>query len=191
MGKITQYMIHCTDTPPWVKVNKSTLNRWHLGPRKNKDGTITYKGITYPDMKSAPLSEIHKNFVGRGWDRFGYHKLFHRDGKIEIITPISNDISLSSDEMTWGCSGQNANTYHVALVGGRLQNNKAPKTHKEFLQLFTYQQFLSIQSDIRKFLNRYDSVRICGHYQYNKKKLCPNFKVDQLAELLELNDFLL
>ena len=191
MARILQYMIHCTDTPPWVKVNRSTLYRWHLGPKKNKDGSVMYLGKLYESMNDAPLSPIHQNFVGRGWSKFGYHKLFSRDGKSETLVKINEDHILSYDEMTWGCSGQNVMTYHVALVGGRLQNNKSPKKHMKFHDLFTNAQFFAIQNDIKEFLAKHDNVQVCGHYHHSKRKKCPNFDVSMLGTALGLDIYFL
>jgi len=188
MGLITQYMVHCTDTAPWVKVNKTTLFRWHLAPRKNSDGTFTYKGVKYDDLSKADLSPMHERFFGRGWDRYGYHKLIHRDGTVEIITPINRDAFLSTDETTWGCTGQNSHSIHVALVGGRLQDNKPLKKPVDFFKIFTYQQFIALQKDIKQILARYEAVKVTGHYNHSKKP-CPNFDVKDLAELFGLEMF--
>ena len=190
MGKLMRYMIHCTDTAPWVKVNRATLYRWHLGPKKFKDGSVMYRGIKYPSMKDAPLEPLHENFVGNGWSKFGYSKLIHRDGTVEVIVSNNGDNKIDYDEMTWGCSGMNEITYHVALVGGKLQNNKSPKKHMKFFDLFTRSQFLALQTDIKEFLARHPHAKICGHYQYSKKK-CSNFDVKFLSSLFELDDYFL
>lgn len=190
MGLLTQYMVHGTDTAPWVKVNKATLFRWHMAPRKNTDGTFTYRGINYTDLSDIDLPPIHERYFGRGWDRYGYHKLIHRDGKVEIITPVGKDAFLSNDEMTWGCSGQNSRSIHVALVGGRLQDNKTLKKHVDFFKIYTYQQFLALQKDIKQTLAKYDAVKVTGHYNYSKK-MCPFFDVKDLAELFGLEMYFL
>lgn len=191
MGKVMQYMIHCTDTPPWVKVNRTVLYRWHLGPKKHKDGSVTYLGIKYPSMKEAPLSPIHKNFVGRGWSKYGYSKLFWRNGRVEELVKHNNDGYISYDEMTWGCAGQNAVTYHVALVGGKLQNNQSPPKGLTFDKLFTDPQFDSLQRDVKQFLFKYPHARVCGHYQYDRRKKCPNFDVTELAKSYQIEEYLL
>ena len=191
MGRISQYMIHCTDTPPHLRVNKRLLRRWHMAPRREKDGTFVYKGKRYEKLKYANLEDLHRRVEGRGWDRLGYHKLIHRDGTVEVITKIGDDNYLGNDEMTWGCAGQNDNAYHVALVGGRTKENKSPKKDAKFLDIFTYQQFIAIQDDIKSFLGKHEHVKVSGHYFFDKRKRCPNFDVRELAELLDLNEFLL
>ncbi len=159
-----------------------------MSPRKNADGTVTYLGVTYDKLKDAPLKNNHLRSVGRGWDRYGYHVLIHRDGTEEIITPINRDLTLTNDEMTWGCAGQNENSIHVALVGGRLQDNKPLKKKVKFFDIFTYAQFMAIQRHVKKTLARYEKVKVCGHYKYSKK-MCPNFDVADIAELFDLEAY--
>lgn len=191
MSIIKQVIIHCTDTPPWTKVNKSTLYRWHLGPKKHKDGSVTYLGVKYKSMKDAPLTPIHENFVGRGWSKYGYHILIHRNGKVEVITPIDDDNYLNNDELAWGCAGQNSISIHIALVGGKLQNNQSPKQLKKFDHLFTTSQFLSLQKFLKEYLAKNSYVKVAGHNQFTKRKLCPNFDVGKLMELYQLEKYYL
>ena len=183
------YLVHASSTFPSMRVDEAKIDHWHKAPRRNPDGTITYLGKTYPDLELAPLQPQHVGKWGNGWDRYGYWKIIHRDGTETILTPIDSDDYVTNDEMTWGAAGVNRKSVHVCLEGGYFENRKKPKTLQGFLDLFTEQQFYTLQNDIKKFIFEHPNIKIAGHNQFTNKKLCPGFNVPDFLGLLGLSEY--
>lgn len=183
MGTWKKICIHCTDTPPNMLVSKSTLDRWHKGPRDVVDGVI-FLGKKYmtredlPDIKlgGIPIIELH----GRGWTRYGYRLIIHRDGTKEILTPDNDDNYISNDEMTWGAKGINSETAHIVLEGGwKEENGKYVKSGKfDFFDVFTDAQYWTLELYLKETLGDHISLEVLGHYQVpGSGKTCPNFDI--------------
>lgn len=181
MATLENYIAHCLETPPSMRVDEAKLDHWHRAPRKNADGTYTYLGKTYKDLSEAPLEPQHIGNFGRGWDRYGYCKIIHRDGSKTILVNIDGDDYITNDEMTWGAAGKNASSVHVALEGGLLPGGKKPKKLLDFFDLFTDEQFYALAEDIRDFVSKHPQVKVSGHNQHSSK-LCPGFDMNEFLK---------
>jgi len=189
MGKLTYIVIHCSDTPPQMKVTREMIESWHKGPRYNPDNTITYMGRTYYANSELPNDylngkPIHK-LIGRGWDRLGYSDIFHRDGRVENITEYNQDNIIDAKEMTWGAVGVNSISRHIVLVGGWRGNMRTGRF--PFFDIFSEAQFLSMDRYLRYNISLHPDIKIIGHYQVpGANKTCPNFDVERFCILLKI-----
>jgi len=185
--KLTYLVIHCTDTPPEMRVSKSDLEQWHKSPCDNKDGSVTYLGRRYKSRNDLPDHKINGRLVrllnGRGWDRLGYSDKIDRDGIIDNLTPYNKDGIVDKGEITWGATGINSISRHVVLVGGwkgRERSLTAP-----FSELFTPEQFLSLSDYILDTIKENPKIKIIGHRDVpNANKTCPNFDVMKFCILI-------
>ena len=110
-----------------------------------------------PDTDSINARDIHKMHLGFGWHGIGYHKIICRNGLIENGRP----------EYWVGAhtKGKNDESLGVCLIGR---------------DVFTKQQYISLEKVIRKWKKDYPDAQIKGHYQaINTKKTCPNFNVQE------------
>jgi N-acetylmuramoyl-L-alanine amidase len=179
MTKQQKYLvIHCLDTPPTMTVSKWMLEEWHKAPRDNSDGTVTYLGKVYSQRSYLPKDKINgvsiKILNGRGWDRLGYSQVIHRSGEAETVTPFKVDGVIEYHEMTWGATGINAVSRHIALEGGwsGQEHNKI----FSFWDVFTEGQFVTLMSIINHELDKKGAIQVIGHNQVSSKT-CPNFDV--------------
>lgn len=189
MAKLENYIIHCASTPPTMIVDEAKLDHWHMAPRKNADGTYTYLGKTYKNLSEANLKPQHVGKIGRGWDRYGYCKIIHRDGSKTVLVNIDGDDYISNDEMTWGAVGKNASSVHICLEGGLLSGGKKPKKLLDFFELFTDEQFYALTEDIRNFVSKHPKVKVSGHQKYSSK-LCPGFDVEYFLTSIGLTELI-
>ena len=180
MGKLTYLIIHCTDTPVGMIVNKGKLDEWHKGPRLLDDGTYKYLGKIYLTIDDLPNDTLNgkpiRNIRGRGWDRLGYSDIIDWEGEVTNLTLYNEDQWVQSHEMTWGASGFNSISRHVVVVGGRSENYKIADT-------LTDTQGDSLKQYVEKFLVVHDDCKVAGHYHFTDKKTCPNFDVEKFLEL--------
>lgn len=188
MAELKILCIHCADTHPGYRVDKGVLEQWHMGPCDIwKDGKIVgvkYLGDMYPDRDHLPNELIDQRHIrelhGRGWDRLGYSDLIHRNGDIENLTQYDDDDYISSDEITWGCSGINSKTRHVCLEGGKNTQNESGVFL--FHEIFTDAQFTTLAGYMNQFLKDHKGDKIAGHYMFTDKKTCPNFTIGTFLE---------
>jgi hypothetical protein len=188
MGKLKNYIVHCTDTPMGMRVTKDMLDEWHMAPKIIRHGMIKYLGKEYRELNEAPLKDIHKGIWGNGWDRFGYKLIIHRDGTTTILSKVNDDQEISSDEMTWGVAGMNSTSVHVVLEGGWLIDGSKPKNLCNFHDLFTEQQWFVLRGNIVNFIGKHKQVEVSGHNRYSEK-LCPGFGVSMMMRDMGLEDF--
>lgn len=180
MGEYKFLIIHCAATYPEFVLSKEVLDEWHKGPRDNQGGTVTYLGKTYQDRFSLPHDKLNGkpilNMHGRGWDRYGYRDIIHRDGAIENITPFTDDNWITNSEMTWGATGINKYSVHICLEGGLLHGRTVPFNKAEIV-LYTLDQLEALENYILVETARHPQIKVAGHYQFTKEKKCPNFNV--------------
>lgn len=188
MAYLEEYIVHCADTPKTMKVTAACLDEWHMAPRKLSDGKIRYLGKTYPSLEETPLKPQHIGKWGRGWDRYGYKTLIHRDGTKTTLVQVDSDQYITSDEMTWGAAGINSKSVHVCLAGGKLDHNKKYTTLQDFYDLFTEEQFYALRDDITEFISKHPQVKVSGHNMYSTK-LCPGFDVSVMMDLMGLKEY--
>jgi len=181
--KLALLMIHCTATPQGREVTKEELEQWHMGPRVNADGTVTYLGKKFQPGKlpndkigGVPISKLK----GNGWSRLGYSDMIHIDGTLENLTPFNQDDEVQDDEKTWGCAGKNSVARHIVLVGGtdKKGNAKDTRTAAQIETLRIYLPYVTI---------RHPQVQICGHNQF-ASKACPSFDVPRFMRKIEMKE---
>ena len=186
-------VIHCTDSPYNREIIPDDLWKWHLGPKKNSDGTFVYQSKKYtkeqlkdvymklPSGKSIPVLSCG----GRGWRQVGYSDLIQRSGKLLNLVPYTFDNVINSFEVTNGASGYNSVSRHVVLAGGWTNTNPVikngidPSTKKYMTpeMLYTPEQIETLLMYIEMQLRIVPSLIIVGHNQL-AAKTCPNFDVN-------------
>lgn len=184
-----QLVIHTTDTPYNRDVRRKDILQWHLLPKRNDDGTITYKGKKYaskdelPDEKIEGL-DIRKNVNGRGWKVPGYSDMIYRDGTLENIVPYNFDDVIDSAEVTNGATGYNSNSRHVVLAGGwskdgTVHNGKhRDGSYFRAEDLYTPEQIKTLVEYIEMQREMVPGLKVVGHNELSLKT-CPNFDVQQ------------
>jgi len=192
MANLLRYLIvHCSSTPPTMKVTKGMLEEWHMGPLFNKDGSVNYLGLKYKTRRDLPKDFINGKPIlslsGRGWDRLGYSDKFDRDGTIENLTPYDDDDLVEQNEVTWGATGVNHVARHIMLVGGwRGQEHGGTFP---FTDIFTSSQFISLNRYFGKQLLLHPNIKIVGHRDIpNANKTCPNFDVIKFCRALSIQE---
>lgn len=189
---IMKYLvIHTTDSPFDREITPDDLYKWHLGPRKNSDGTFTFKGVVYTkeQLKGKKLtlpSGIVVNAIdiqGNGWKQVGYSDLIQRSGQLVNLVPYNDNNVIDSAEVTNGAAGYNSISRHVALAGGwtqdkTIKNGKNPKTGEYLLpeELYTEKQLETLKRYIIAQKSLVPDVIVVGHNQLSQKT-CPKFDV--------------
>ena len=187
---LTYLVIHCSDTPATMLVDKEDLEQWHKSPRDNSDGTVTYLGKTFANRSKLPNDTINGSSIyhltGRGWDRLGYSDMIHRDGVVENITPYDDDNIVEAGELTWGATGVNSISRHIVLVGGWFEKQRSG-TFK-FDDIFTSHQFIALKSYMENMLTDHPQIKFVGHRDIPKaNKTCPNFNVIEFCKSLSIH----
>ncbi len=200
MAKELKYLvIHCSDTPPDMAVTTDTLAKWHMGARKNRDGSYNFLGRTYSleTLKTVDLilpsgKRIKANrTIGNGWSRLGYADMITRvNSKIINVTPHNYDGVVDDFEISYGASGVNDVARHLMLVGG-WSVDKLNKTGKDsngiYLppeETYTEDQLKMLEDYIKMNQLQKPDIIVCGHNELNKilgnnlnPRTCPNFDV--------------
>lgn len=104
-----------------------------------------------------------------GWSGVGYHRLVNLDGSIDVLAHF--------DRVTNGVAGHNANSIHIAYVGGvqRSNVNIPQDTRTEAQNKALLLCIKEAQEYVRKSGARAD---ILGHRDFpNVRKACPSFDV--------------
>jgi N-acetylmuramoyl-L-alanine amidase len=112
-----------------------------------------------PDDRDVDAEEIHRWHKERGWDGIGYHYVIKRNGITENGRPVY-----------WTgahVSGHNHHSIGICLIG----RNDFADVQMEALKKLLY---------ALKFKNQ--DARICGHYELDDRKTCPNFAVGSWLE---------
>ena len=112
------------------------------------------------DIGAKEIRDWHVN--GNHWRDIGYHWVIRRDGTVEKGRP--------EYQIGAHCSGHNAHSIGVCLVGGTKKDVRIPEDN------FTEAQFASLAKLVRELLVRYPGVTIHGHCEY-AAKACPVFSV--------------
>lgn len=167
-------VLHCTATIEGSEVTSEQIKRWHMGAKKEKNGTVTYRGKNYPNMAALPdeylFGKKAKETNGRGWAQVGYSDMFHLNGNVENLVPYDEDNIVEPWEITNGAFGYNSTSRHVVYVGG------LDKTTKKGKDTRTTGQLESLPEYVKKTIALHPDIIVCGHYQVNPTG-CPNFDV--------------
>lgn len=112
-----------------------------------------------PQFDSVGVKEINQWHLDRGWKGIGYHYVIRRTGVVET----------AREEGVIGahCKEANKDSLGVCLVG---RGKFTPEQKESLLRLF-------IDLGERHRIGLKDWY--C-HYQFNKKKTCPNVKMDEV-----------
>ena len=90
MAKIRRIIVHCTGEPDNARRNYDYYKHWFFDVRR--------------------------------WKHFGYHAVVYQDGTWQQLQPLPSPIKdggvISDATMANGCVGTNADSIHVAYVGG-------------------------------------------------------------------------
>ncbi len=111
------------------------------------------------------LLSFFKN--SRKWDRPGYRHFVSRDGKLHTLRNFNGNEYIDYDEITYGASGLNAVSVHIAYDGG-LDNNKRPKDTR------TEAQKVALETIISFYKSIHPDAKVIGHRNVSKKA-CPSF----------------
>lgn len=175
--KFTHLVIHCTATVAGNPVTKDQLFRWHMGLKKNKDGTFNYRGKSYKSLDEVPKEIFHGlnslKTSGRGWGQVGYSDMFHLDGKIENLVPYDEDEVIERAEVTNGAFGMNAKARHIVYVGGLKKLGEPADTR-------TDAQKESMKKYVLETIKLHPDIIVVGHKQCPGNATgCPEFEVPQ------------
>ena len=110
-----------------------------------------------------------RHWKSLGWKNVGYHRLINLDGSIENLAEF--------DKVTNGVAGHNANSIHIAYVGGVFRNAVTiPQDTRTVAQSRALLLCIKeAQEYVAKGGGRAD---ILGHRDFpNVKKACPSFDV--------------
>lgn len=131
-------MIHCTATPAGREVTGDEIRRWHTSP---------------------------KSQGGRGWDRVGYARLYHLDGKKTDFINANDDQIVDPWEVTYGAYNINYVSRHWVYAGGGTGQDTRTEAQRAVLKC-----------DVLAFIKSHPQVKIGGHKQFNATS-CPGFDV--------------
>lgn len=192
MDRIRYLCLHCTSTPPGMRVSRGDLEMWHMGPMSLDNGRVKWKKRIYPSRESLKklypdetIGGVHVSEVyGRDWNRLGYSDIIHREGPSENLTPYNDNIFIENHEMTWGAAGINSVSRHVVLEGGWHDGIK--EGIWSFDMLYTTNQFQKVVHFINENLKLYPWIKIIGHNQVSGKT-CPNFRVNPFLDMVAVH----
>ena len=109
---------------------------------------------TDQDATVEAIKNFWKNNLG--WKNPGYHFIIEKNGTIHNLQPI--------DKLSNGVRGYNANSIHVAYIGGRLIDDRTP------------QQKASMRSVVKVMQSMFPDAKVQGHRDFpNVSKSCPRF----------------
>lgn len=126
------------------------------------------------------VEEIEKWHKELGWDGFGYHYLIE-NGFPEFSSSYTEShdglIEKGRPDNVQGahCLGHNRNSLGICLIGRRMF------THKQL--------FISLPALIFRLMQKHQIPfdDIYGHGEFNKKKTCPNFDMDNYRDFLRVH----
>jgi N-acetylmuramoyl-L-alanine amidase len=178
-------MLHCSWTKINFKLTPAHIEQWHLGPKDNEDGTVTYLGKIYSSRQQLPDEQVGgvsiKTLKGNGWSRVGYEVLILRDGTVHRFVEDNGDGFIDSYETTFGAGGTNAYTKHICLEGGMGSTGDVENN-------FTPEQWHTLSIFILEELIKHPELKLIGHNQKNSYKACPSFDVRKWAKSIAISD---
>lgn len=130
------------------------------------------------------IRDWHVN--GNGWRDIGYHYIIlngneessnnyneELDGLIQPGRSLDNDTFMDNDEKGAHAAGLNSDSIGICLVGK---------------ETFTKEQIKSLILTCSFWKRLIPGIEINGHYEFNDKKTCPNFKIEELQEIIDETD---
>lgn len=184
--KLTNLVVHCSDTPFGRTVTADDIFYWHCFPKRNSNGTYTYKGKNYSTVTAIPDDtyvingqklSVRKAPNGNGWSVFGYSDLIQVDGELKNLNKYNFDSVIDPWEITNGAAGINSISRHICLAGG---GSKLDVKRKSIVmpvtEVFNEKQIETLISYIRMQREVHPDIVIGGHNNHSSKT-CPNFDV--------------
>ena len=139
---------------------------------------------TASHQNSTTVDSLRREFQNKGWKRPGYHWVVFPDGRVVSML----DEALQAN----GVKGYNANSVHVAWVGG------IDKEHPKGTDNRTLEQKAALFDLLTKIKLRYRNAIIMGHRDispdlnhngvvdpWERIKECPCF--DAMVEYIDIN----
>lgn len=131
---------------------------------RNIDTIIIHCTATKPDQP-VTIEDVRRWHVeGNKWSDVGYHALITADGVIEYGRPMHKQGA--------GVRGHNANSVHVAYVGGLNADGEPEDT-------MTPDQVRALYAYVTGFVRVMGAMQVIGHNDLTDDKACPSFKVAQ------------
>lgn len=193
MAKLKYLVIHTTDTPFNREVTPDDITVWHLGAKRNANGSYTYLGKTYtaaqlkdkvltlPSGKTVPVLRTS----GRGWSKTGYADMIQRSGVVVNLNPYDFDNNIEQWEVTNGVANMNSQVRNVVLAGGWSEDgNRTGQVKGKYYKiedLYTPEQIKSLVDYIKMQLELHPDLIVCGHNSLARKS-CPNFDVAEFIK---------
>lgn len=103
--------------------------------------------------------------AGRGWADIGYHAVVRRSGVVEMGRYEDGDSILEGKEIGAHVSGENSDSLSICWVGKKK---------------ITYDQRRALLGHVLYWMKLHNipAERVFGHYEFDKKKTCPNINMD-------------
>ena len=134
-------------------------------------------------QQTTTIKSLQNEFKAKGWSAPGYHWVIDTDGNVHQL--------LSEDKVANGVKGYNANSIHVAWIGG------IDKQHPRGIDNRTERQKMALYDWVAKLKMKYPQAEILGHRDISPDmnhngivdpweyiKACPCFEVrEEYAEL--------
>lgn len=125
------------------------------------------------EVTSADIRRWHTSPppAGRGWKQVGYTDIFHLNGGVERLVANNEDGIVDPWEITNGVAGLNSRIRSIVYVGGLDVTGKLP------IDTRTRDQREAMKKYVLDFIKINPTVKVAGHYQFDKSKACPSFNV--------------
>lgn len=137
-------------------------------PLRPIDLLVIHCAATRPSM-DVGVSDIRKWHINNGWYDIGYHFVIRRNGVLESGRPL--------DQIGAHVKGHNERSIGICLVGGVSQEDyRVPEDN------FTKEQYATLRKFIKELRGFYPDVKIMGHNQLDRGKVCPSFYVPDWLE---------
>lgn len=109
------------------------------------------------DGRECTVADIDKWHREKGWKGIGYHFVIYKDGSLHRGRLV--------DEIGAHCEGQNTESIGTCLIGRTM---------------FTEVQYDTLRNLHETLKSFYPDIEAFGHHDFNPKKTCPNFDINQI-----------
>lgn len=136
----------------------------------------------------------------RGWSKWGYHVVFHRDGRIVICNPkFQLDGIMMPEEMVNGVRTMNRETISIAYVGG-VSEKIVERRNGIYERLpednMTTEQYYAMRGFLQAVQSAIPNIQIGGHRDFIALtklpyKACPSFEVSgKFGDIISIDNLL-
>lgn len=143
---------------------------FHDSGKQRIDGSVKDgNGVVVYDIDGT--TEVYRSQWQRnGWNAGGYHWGIEKDGR---------SFRFYEDyQTTNGVTGFNKKSININWIGGRNNN----------FSHMTLEQAKAIEGLVREYIRIYPDIKVAGHYQATRKKICPGFWVPAFVKGLGFPD---